>query len=81
VVTDAAANCPQAASIERPRVSRTVACTPRSSSAALKASIASRPDASYGESVGLKGIRLTLNIRGASGVAGASSFASATACP
>ena len=35
-----AASCPQAASMSRPRVSRTVALSPRRSSSALKASIA-----------------------------------------
>ena len=59
-----AASWPHAASMSRPRVRRTVACTPCSSSAALKAAIASRLDPRYGELVGLKGIRLTLNISG-----------------
>jgi drug/metabolite transporter (DMT)-like permease len=39
-----AASCPHAAAMSRPRVSRTVARTPRSSRAALKAAIASRPE-------------------------------------
>ena len=39
-----AASWPHAASMSRPRVRRTVACTPCSSSAALKAAIASRLD-------------------------------------
>ena len=55
-----AASCPHAASMSRPRVSRTVASKPRSSSAARNAAIASRPDPSYTEPVGLYGIRLTL---------------------
>jgi 4-amino-4-deoxy-L-arabinose transferase-like glycosyltransferase len=42
----AAASCPQAASMSRPRVSRTVAGTPCSVSTARKASIASRPEPS-----------------------------------
>ena len=41
-----AASCPHAASMSRPRVSRTVAGTPCSSSAALNASIASREEPS-----------------------------------
>ena len=41
-----AASWPQAASMSRPRVRRTVARTPCSSSAARKAAIASRPEPS-----------------------------------
>jgi hypothetical protein len=47
--------------MSRPRVSRTVTRTPRDSSAERKAAIASRLDPANGESVGLYGIRLTLN--------------------
>ena len=42
-----AASCPQAASMSRPRVRRTVAPTPCSSSTALNAAIASRLEPSY----------------------------------
>ena len=57
-----AASCPQAASMSRPRVSRTVTGTPRDSRAARKAAIDSRLDPRNSEPLGLKGIRLTLNI-------------------
>src|ERR1019366_3679364 len=70
-----AASCPQAAAISRPRVSRTVTRTPRASSAARNAAIASRPEPAYCESVGLYGIRFTLNAS-----RGESSRASASAC-
>src|SRR6185312_732926 len=59
-----AANCPHAASMSRPRVSRTVAPSPRRSSESLNAPIAFGLDPVYGESVGLYGMRLTLNLRG-----------------
>ena len=42
--TPLAASCPQAASMSRPRVRRTVASTPRCSSASRNAAIASRPE-------------------------------------
>ena len=45
-VDAAAASCPQAASMSRPRVSRTVARRPCSSSTALKAAIAPREEPS-----------------------------------
>ena len=48
-----AASCPQAASMSRPRVSLTVALTPRSSSAALNAAMAPRVDPLKPDSVGL----------------------------
>jgi hypothetical protein len=60
--------------MSRPRVSRTVARRPCSSSAARKASMAPRLEPTYGASVGLYGMRLTLN------ALGSSSSASATAC-
>ena len=68
-----AASCPQAASMSRPRVRRTVARTPCSSSTALNAAIALGEEPSY-IPVGLYGIRLTLKIFASS------SSASATAC-
>ena len=69
-----AASCPHAASMSRPRVSRTVAWTPCSSRTALNAAIFSGGEPSY-IPVGLYGIRLTLNVRPAP-----SSEASARAC-
>ena len=48
-----AASWPQAASMSRPRVSRTVVRTPRCSSAARKAAIASRVEPLKPASVGL----------------------------
>src|SRR3954466_2231500 len=68
-----AASWPHAASMSRPRVSRTVAGSRASSSAPLKAAIAFRVEPAY-MPVGLYGIRLTLKIFGSS------SSASARAC-
>ena len=62
---DFAASWPQAASMSRPRVSRTVAGSPARSSTSLKASIAFRDEPSNAP-VGLYGMRLTLNERGSS---------------
>src|SRR5512142_159767 len=70
-----AASCPQAASMSRPRVNRTVAPSPRRSSSSLNAAIAFGLEPLYGESVGLYGIRLTLNIRGSSRSASAAAWA------
>src|SRR3712207_4195725 len=56
----AAASWPHAASMSRPRVSRTVAGIPCSSSTARNVAMASRPLPSYADPVGLNGIRLTL---------------------
>src|SRR5207253_6435349 len=69
----AAASCPHAASMSRPRVRRTVAGRPCSCSVRRKAAIAFRDEPSN-LPVGLYGIRFTLKKRGFS------SFASSCAC-